>query len=144
MPAVPRAALSAVLAFAALFAAAPRVAAQPPAAAPPTAVLVNLTIKADADRSKLPGVMPSEVRDTVKLYLDGKIQQWWGRGDGRGVMFILNVTTAADAKALMESLPLGKSGLAAFEYTVLTPLNPLRLLISADPAAAAKDDERQR
>jgi hypothetical protein len=27
---------------------------------------------------------------------------------------------------------------------VLTPLNPLRLLISADPAAAAKDDERQR
>ena len=136
---VTRRILSAALAFAALLAAAPRAAAQPPAAAPPTAVLVNLTIKPDADRSKLPGVMPSEVRDTVKLYLDGKIQQWWGRGDGRGVMFILNVTTAADAKALMESLPLGKSGLAAFEYTVLTPLNPLRLLI-AEPAAAPKGD----
>src|ERR1700748_3886063 len=102
MPAVLRAAVPVALAFAILAAAAPRAAAQQPPAAPPTAVLVSLTIKADADRSKLPGVMPNEVRDTVKLYLDGKIQQWWGRGDGRGVMFILNVTTAAEAKALME------------------------------------------
>jgi hypothetical protein len=138
MPAALRAVVSG-LALTALLAAPRPAAAQPPPAAPPTAVLVNLTIKPDADRSKLPGVMPGEVRDTVKLYLDGKIQQWWGRGDGRGVMFILNVTTAADAKALMESLPLGKSGLATFDYTVLTPLNPLRLLI-AEPAAAPKGD----
>jgi len=138
MPAALRAVVSG-LALTALLAAPRPAAAQPPPAAPPTAVLVNLTIKPDADRSKLAGVMPGEVRDTVKLYLDGKIQQWWGRGDGRGVMFILNVTTAVDAKALMESLPLGKSGLATFDYTVLTPLNPLRLLI-AEPAAAPKGD----
>jgi hypothetical protein len=34
--------------------------------------------------------------------LDGKIQQWYARADGRGVMFILNVTDTTAAKALME------------------------------------------
>jgi len=29
-------------------------------------------------------VMPAEIRATVKLYLDGKIRQWYSRGDGRG------------------------------------------------------------
>jgi hypothetical protein len=77
--------------------------------------------------------MPSEVRETVQLYLDGKIQQWFARADGRGVMFILNVTTVDEAKALMESLPLAKAGLATFDYTALTPLTPLRMLI-APPA----------
>ena len=43
--------------------------------------------------------MPDEVRATLKLYLDGKIQQWYSRSDGRGVIFILNCTTAAEAKA---------------------------------------------
>ena len=110
-------------------------AAQAPPPAPTIAVLTNLTIKADADRSKLPGVMPNEVRDTVQLYLNGKIQQWFGRADGRGVMFILNVTTVDEATALMESLPLAKAGLATFEYTALTPLSPLRMLIAPPPAA---------
>jgi hypothetical protein len=141
MSAARRAPVVAALAAAALLATVMPAAAQTPPAAPPTGVLVNLTIKADADRSKLPGVMPNEVRDTVKLYLDGKIQQWWGRGDGRGVMFILNVTTAADAKAIMETLPLSKANLVTLDYTVLTPLNPLRLLI-ADPVAAKGDRER--
>src|SRR5262245_4409181 len=59
--------------------------AQSPAPPPTTAVLVNLTIKADADRSQVMAVLPDEVRATVKLYLDGKIQQWYSRGDGRGV-----------------------------------------------------------
>ena len=30
-------------------------------------------------------IMPAEIRATVPLYLDGKIQQWFTRGDGRGV-----------------------------------------------------------
>ena len=52
---------------------------------------------------------------------------------------LLNVTTVAEAKTLMEALPLSKAGLATFEYTALTPLSPLRLLI-APPAAAPKGD----
>ncbi len=118
--------------------------AQPPTPTPPptTAVLVNLTVKPDIDRAQLAKVMPDEVRDTVRLYLDGKIQQWYSRGDGRGVVFILNVTDVAAAKALMESLPLAKSSLVNYEYTALGPLTPLRALI-AQPAASKQEDRPQ-
>jgi len=112
--------------------------AQTPAPPPTTAVLVNLTIKPDADRAQLVKVMPDEVRATVRLYLDGRIQQWFSRGDGRGVIFIMNSTTVADAKALMETLPLSKANLANLEFTPLGPLTPLRVLI-ASPVAADKD-----
>ena len=111
-------------------------AAQTPAPAPPapiTAVLVSLTVKPEIDRAQLMKTMPDEVRDTVRAYLDGKIQQWFARGDGRGVVFIMNSTSVADAKAVMDSLPLAKAGLANFEFTPLSPLTPLRMLLS-DPA----------
>ena len=114
------------------------VSAQTPAPPPTTAVLVNLTIKPDADRAQLVKVMPDEVRATVRLYLDGRIQQWFSRGDGRGVIFIMNSTTVADAKALMETLPLSKANLANLEFTPLGPLTPLRVLI-APPVAPDKD-----
>ena len=113
------------------------ISAQTPATAPTTAVLVNLTIKPEVDRPRLMKVMPDEVRATVKLYLDGKIQQWYSRSDGRGVMFILNSTSAADAKAVMDELPLSKAGMANLEFTALGPLTPLRALIA--PPAAEKD-----
>ncbi|MBI3490577.1 MAG: hypothetical protein HY047_02080 [Acidobacteria bacterium] len=83
-------------------------------------------------------VMPNEVRDTVKLYLDGKIQQWYARSDGRGVVFILNCATVAEAKALMDGLPLAKANLVTFDYIALGPLTPLRMLIT-EPANAPKD-----
>ena len=135
--------LCAALALAALAGAASPLAAQAPAqapAAPTTAVLATLTVKADADRTKIPGVMPAEVRDTVRLYLDGKIQQWYARADGRGVVFILNAGSVADAKAITDTLPLVKAGLVTFDYMALTPLTPLRMLL-AEPAAPAKDDQ---
>jgi hypothetical protein len=104
-------------------------AAQPPTAGPTTQVLTSLTVKADADRAQIMKVLPDEVRETVKLYLDGKIQQWYSRSDGRGVIFILNATSVADAKATTDQLPLSKANLASFEYTPLSPLGPLRILI---------------
>jgi hypothetical protein len=103
--------------------------AQAPAATPATQVLTALTVKADIDRGQLMKVMPDEVRATLKLYLDGKIQQWYSRSDGRGVIFILNCTTAAEAKAITDGLPLSKANLATFEYTPLSPLAPLRMLL---------------
>jgi hypothetical protein len=53
-------------------------------------------------------VVPSEVRETVKLYLDGKIREWYSRGDGRGVIFLVDAKTEDEARALMETLPLAK------------------------------------
>src|SRR5579884_3365933 len=99
----------AALAFTMLLAA--PLAAQPPAPAPTTAVLATLTVKADS-RAEVMKVLPEEVRDTVRLYLDGKIQQWYARGDGNGVVFILNATSVAEAKAIADRLPLAKAGLA--------------------------------
>ena len=75
---------------------------------------------------------------TVKLYLDGKISQWFARADGRGVVFILNAATVAEAKAITDTLPLAKAGIATFDYVALTPLTPLRMLI-AEPPSAPKD-----
>lgn len=117
----------------ALVLAAATAAAQPPAPAPTTAVLVNLTIKQDVDRAQVMNVMPDEVRATVKLYLDGKIQQWYSRSDGRGVMFILNSATVADAKAVMAQLPLSKASLTVLEFTAISPLTPLRMLLTPAP-----------
>jgi len=103
--------------------------AQSPASTPATQVLTSLTIKADVDRGQVMKVMPEEVRETLRLYLDGKIQQWYARSDGRGVIFILNCTTAAEAKAITDRLPLSKANLATFDYTPLGPLAPLRMLL---------------
>jgi hypothetical protein len=113
----------------------PPLSAQPPPPAPVTGVLTMLTIKPDVQRADITKTMPNEVRDTMKLYLDGKIAQWFARGDGRGVVFILNCATVAEAKAITDTLPLSKANLASFEYIPLTPLTPLRMLIAEPPNA---------
>jgi len=114
--------------------------AQPPAPPPTTAVLVNLTIKPDVDRQQVMSIMPEEVRATLKLYLEGKIQQWYSRGDGRGVLFIMNSTSLADAKATIDDMPLSKANLANYEFTALGPLMPLRALMTPASGGAGKND----
>src|ERR1700722_3164402 len=85
--------------------------------APPTAVMVGLTIKPGIERADVMKVMPDEIRATVQLHLDGKIQQWYSRSDGKGVVFIMNCTSVQEAKALMETLPLSKANYANLEFT---------------------------
>lgn len=112
--------------------------AQTPAPAPTNAVLTTLTVKSDIDRAQILKVMPDEVRETVKLYLEGKIQQWYARSDGKGVVFILNCSSVAEAKAMTDTLPLAKNKLADFEYVPLGPLTPLRFLLT-EPATPPRD-----
>jgi hypothetical protein len=107
--------------------------AQAPAAPKVTRVLATLTVRQGITQDQLMKVMQSEVRDTVRLYLDGKIEQWFARGDGKGVVFLLDCATVDEAKGILEALPLAKSNLASFEYMPLGPLSPLRLLL-APPA----------
>jgi hypothetical protein len=73
-------------------------------------------------------ILPKEVRETVKLYLDGKIDQWYSLQGRNGVAFILNVTDQATAREMLENLPLGQAHLMMFELIPLAPLNPLRQL----------------
>ena len=87
-----------------------------------------LTVKDGVDRAEMSRVMPKEVRDTVQLHLDGRIDQWYARGDGRGVVFILNARTIDEAKSFMEVLPLVQGKFASFDYMTLGALSPLRIL----------------
>jgi len=70
--------------------------------------------------------MPSEIRATVKLYLDG---QWYSRGDGKGVIFLVVAKTEDEARAAMETLPLAKEHLMDHQYIPVGPLMPLRMLM---------------
>jgi len=107
--------------------------AQPSAPPKTTDVLVLMTLKAGVPREELAKVLPSEVRATVRLYLDGKLRQWFQRSDGKGVVFILPTTTVADAQAIMESLPLARANLVDHEYVALSPLGPLAALLGPTP-----------
>src|SRR6202035_2718109 len=77
---------------------------------------------------------PKEVPATVRLYLAGKIDQWWIRQTQTGPVFLLNVTSLEEARALMEELPLGRAGLMKHEFVELGPLTPLHLLLTAGGA----------
>jgi len=98
-----------------------------------TDVLVLMTVKTGVLREDLAKVFPAEVRATVRLYLDGKLRQWFQRSDGAGVVFILPATTVADAQAIMESLPLAQAHLVDHEYVALSPLGPLAALLGPPP-----------
>lgn len=96
-----------------------------------TAVLVIETPKPGVAAKQILAVMPSEIRATVKLYLDGQIREWYSRGDGKGVIFLVDAKTEDEARALMETLPLAKEALMDHQYIPVGPLMPLRALIGS-------------
>ena len=107
--------------------------AQQPPTPPITGVFVILTPGPSATVEKIMAIMPAEIRATTQLYQDGKIREWYSRGDGRGVIFLLNTTDLAEAHTIMDGLPLAKANLMDHEYIPVGPLVPLRLLL-ANPA----------
>ena len=98
-----------------------------------TEVLVIQTAKQGVTPEQIQqivAIMPAEIRATVKLYFDGKFRQWYSRGDGKGVIFLVDANTVDEARALMETLPLAKTNLMDHEYIPVGPLMPLRALMS--------------
>jgi hypothetical protein len=93
-----------------------------------TAVLVILTPKQGVTPQQIMAVIPDEIQATVRLYLDGRIREWYSRGDGKGVIFLVDAKTEAEARALMETLPLAKEQLMDHEYIPVGPLMPLKAL----------------
>jgi hypothetical protein len=96
-------------------------------------VLVIQTPKKGVTPQQIMDVIPAEIRATVKLYFDGKIREWYSRGDGKGVIFMVDAKTEEEARAIMETLPLAKEQLMETEYIPVGPLMPLRALMG--PAA---------
>ncbi|NPD66100.1 hypothetical protein HN018_19765 [Lichenicola cladoniae] len=70
------------------------------------------------------------MRETVKLYLAGKTDQWFVKQDHTGVIFILNVTNPSKGNDLLGNLPLRREGLMQFQIIPIGPLAPLGLLLS--------------
>src|SRR5206468_303011 len=102
-------------------------AAQAQATSPTTTgVMVIITVKAGVTREQVMAVMPAEIRQTVQLYLDGKIREWYSRGDGRGAVFLLETRDVTEAHAIMDGLPLAKQNIVDHEYIAVGPLLPLR------------------
>jgi hypothetical protein len=72
----------------------------------------------------------SEVPETVRLYMAGKIDQWFSLQNGNGVVFILNLSSVEEAHSMLEALPLGQAKLMTFELIPIGPLRPLALLLA--------------
>ena len=99
-----------------------------------TGVFALLEAKPGVTRERVMAVMPAEIRATVQLYLEGKIRDWYARQDGRGGVFLLNTADVAEAKSIMESLPLAKENLLDHAYIPVGPLMQLRLLLGSQSA----------
>lgn len=97
-----------------------------------TEVIVILSPKRGVTVQQIMAVIPAEIRATVKLYLDGKIRQWYSRGDGRGAVFFVNANTENEARDIMETLPLAQEQLMDHQYIPVGPLMPLRMLMSPE------------
>lgn len=87
------------------------------------------TLTAPLTPDEFKNLLPKEVKATVALYLDGKIDQWWVKQDNTGVVFLLNVTSLEEAGEMLEKLPLGVAKRMTFQLMPLGPLRPLRALL---------------
>ena len=94
-----------------------------------TKVLAIGSWTAKATPETRPAIMPSEARDTMRLQLAGKIDQWFAKSDGSGAVFLMNVTDPAEAHRLLEALPLGQAEMMTFDLIPMGPLWPLGLLL---------------
>lgn len=94
-----------------------------------TKVLAIGTWTAKAPPESRPAIMPSEARDTMRLMLAGKIDQWFAKTDGSGAVFLMNVTDPSEAHTLLEKLPLGQANMMTFQLIPVGPLWPLGLLL---------------
>ena len=94
-----------------------------------TAVLVIETPKPGITPQQIMAGIPEVIRATVKLYLDGKIREWYSRGDGKGAVFLIDAKTEDEAREIMETLPLAKEHVWDTQYIPVGPLLPLRALV---------------
>ena len=78
---------------------------------PTTKILAIGQFTKPATAEQIKEFFPKEVPATLRLYLAGKIDQWWIRQTQTGAVFLLNVTSLEEARAVMEKLPLGQRAL---------------------------------
>jgi len=101
---------------------------------PTTKILAIGTFAPGTDMQLVQHILPTEVRETAQLYLEGKIDQWYSLQDRAGVAFILNVADINQAHEMLEALPLGEARLMTFSLLPIGPLKPLSKLLNPPSA----------
>lgn len=104
---------------------------------PTTKVLAIGTVTDKWTPGAIRTAMPREVRETVALYLQGRIDQWFIRKDRPGVIFVFNSSDPAEVHDLLEALPLGREQMMEFDLIPVGPLAPLGLLLGTPKTADA-------
>jgi hypothetical protein len=74
-------------------------------------------------------IMQKEVPDTLQLYLDEKIEQFWFTQDKPGVVFLMSVDSVEEARKITDALPLVTEGFLKYDFLPVGPLKPLGLLL---------------
>jgi len=100
---------------------------------PTTKVLAIGTFTAKGTPDRWKPLLDAEVRDTVRLYLTGKLEQWYIKQDQTGVVFLMNVSDPNEARELLGKFPFGQAQLMEFELIPLGPIAPLRVLLKDPP-----------
>lgn len=70
---------------------------------------------------------PIEVAATIKLYLEGKIEQFWFR-ENVGPIFLMSTGSVEEAEAAVNALPLTADGFVIYECIAVGPLTPLGIV----------------
>jgi hypothetical protein len=103
--------------------------AEPPAPKT-TEVMVIQTARVGVTREQIISTVPAETRATLRLYLDGKIRQWYSRGDDKGAILLIDAKTVEEAHKVVDTMPLPKENLVDHEFIPVGPLMPLAALFS--------------
>lgn len=80
----------------------------------------------DDERAAL---MKNEVPHTLRMYLEGPIEQFWFRQDRPGPIFLMEVGSIEEAKAAVDAMPIVVAGVAFYDFIPVGPLAPLGRLI---------------
>jgi len=95
---------------------------------PTTKILAVATLVGTMTPDERQKIMPDEVKATVALYLEGKLDEWFIRQDGKGVVFLFNAQSEDEVRQWTSNLPLVKAGILSFNFMPLGPLKPLQYL----------------
>lgn len=107
----------------------------------PRLILAMDRILPGATENEIKARLPEEARAVLNLYLAGQVQQWYFRQDRPGVVLLLQVDSEDGAQTLVDSLPMSRAGLLAYDLVPLGPYIPLATLLH--PPAPAKPAKKK-
>jgi hypothetical protein len=94
-----------------------------------TRVLAIGTPTVPRTSAKYQDALVREAQMSLRLYLEGHIDQHWIRQDATVVIHLINAQSVDDARAILERLPLVAGGLMEFEYMPVGPLTSFAQLL---------------